>query len=143
MERGERPPPPLFIFIMSKASKLVSDAILGNDYAIVYVNNQAYAIQPPTIKRLAGAISCISDINLSEGSSIKEMLLSAKDSEAYAKALSWLMAGDLSKTKELCNGTLEEVVDALAVGFDLIGVAPFLKAVSLTKNASLLAATPK
>lgn len=140
---AKRPPPPFFIFIMSKASKLVSDAILGNDYAIVYVNNQAYAIQPPTIKRLAGAISCISDINLSEGSSIKEMLLSAKDSEAYAKALSWLMAGDLSKTKELCNGTLEEVVDALSVGFDLIGIAPFLKAVSLTKNASLLAATPK
>lgn len=140
---AKRPPPPLFIFIMSKASKLVSDAILGNDYAIVYVNNQAYAIQPPTIKRLAGAISCISDINLSEGSSVKEMLLSTKDSEAYAKALSWLMAGDLSKTKELCNGTLEEVVDALAAGFDLIGIAPFLKAVSLTKNASLLAATPK
>ena len=134
---------PFFIFSMSKASKLISEAILGNDYAMVYVTKQAYAIQPPTIKRLAGAISCISDIDLSEGSSIKDMLLSAKESEAYAKALSWLIAGDLSKTKELCNGTLEEVVDALSAGFDLVGIAPFLKAVSLTKNASQLAAIPK
>ena len=128
---------------MSKASKLISEAIIGGDYSIVYVNNKAYAIQPPTIKRLAGAISCISDINLSEGSSIKEMLLSVKDSEAYAKALSWLMAGDLSLSDELSEGTFDEVVDALSTGIDLVGINPFLKAVSLTKNASLLAASPK
>ena len=128
---------------MSKASKLISEAIIGGDYSIVYVNNKAYPIQPPTIKKLAGAISCISDIDFGDEGTIKDMLLAAKNFEAYAKALSWLIAGDLSKTKELCNGTLEEVVDALSAGFDLVGIAPFLKAVSLTKNASQLAAIPK
>nr|DAK52542.1 MAG TPA: hypothetical protein [Caudoviricetes sp.] len=31
---AKRPPPPFFIFSMSKASKLVSDAILGNNIGV-------------------------------------------------------------------------------------------------------------
>ena len=128
---------------MSKASKLISDAIIGGDYSIVYVNNKAYPIQPPTIKKLAGAISCISDIDFSEDGTFKDMLIAAKDSYAYAKALSWLIKGDLSICEELMEGTLDDVVDAITSAFDLIGINPFLKAASLTKNASLLAANPK
>ena len=128
---------------MSKASKLISEAIIGGDYSIVYVNNKAYPIQPPTIKKLAGAISCISDIDFGDEGTIKDMLLAAKNFEAYAKALSWLVKGDLSLSEELSEGTFEEVVDAISSAIDLIGINPFLKAVSLTKNASLLAANPK
>ena len=133
----------LFLFIMSKASKLVSEAIIGNDYAIVYVNNKAYTIKPPTIKRLSGAISCISEIEFCENGTFKDMLLSARDCKAYTKALSWLISGDLSLSDELSEGTFDEVVDALSTGIDLVGINPFLKAVSLTKNASLLAASPR
>ena len=86
---------------MSKASKLISEAIIGGDYSIVYVNNKAYPIQPPTIKKLAGAISCISDIDFGDEGTIKDMLLAAKNFEAYAKALSWLVKGDLSLSEEL------------------------------------------
>ena len=128
---------------MSKASKLISEAIIGGDYSIAYVNNKAYPIQPPTIKKLAGAISCISDIDFGEDGTFKDMLLAAKNFEAYAKALSWLVKGDLSLSEELSEGTFEEVVDAISSAIDLIGINPFLKAVSLTKNASLLAASPK
>lgn len=128
---------------MSKASKLVSNAIIGNDYIIVYVNGKAYTLQPPTIKRLAGAISCISDVNMDDKETLKEMLLSAKDCMAYAKALSWFIHGDLSLADDLSMGTFEEVVDALSSVFDMVGVSPFLKAASLTRNASLLAASPK
>lgn len=131
------------MFSMSKASKLVSDAIVGGDYTIVYVNSKAYAVTPPTIKRLAGAISCISELDFTEDGTIKDMLLSTKDCKAYAKALSWLVKGDLSLCDDLCEGTLEEVVDALTASLELVGINPFLKAVSLTKSASLLAATPK
>ena len=135
--------PPFFFSKMSKASKLISDAIIGADYTIVYVNNKAYPVKPPTIHRLAGAISCISDLDLGENGTLKDMLLSAKDCKAYANALSWLVQGDLSLSKELQEGTFEEVVDALATALDLVGINPFLKAASLTRNASLLAATPR
>ena len=65
------------------------------------------------------------------------------DSKAYAKALSWLIKGNQTLASELSKGTFEEIVNALSVAFDMVGVAPFLKAASLTRNASLLAATPK
>ena len=128
---------------MSKASKLVSDAIVGGDYTLVYVNNKAYPVKPPTIKRLAGAISCISDLELDENGTLKDILLSTKDCKAYAKALSWLVNGDLSLSGELSEGTFEEVVDALSSALDLVGINPFLKAVSLTRSASLLTASPR
>lgn len=128
---------------MSKASKLVSDAVIGNDFSIVYVNSKAYTIHPPTIKVLAGAISCISDLELGDNATLKDMLLSAKDCKAYAKALSWFIKGNMSLSAELYKGTFEEVIDALSSAFDLIGVTPFLKAASLTRNASLLAASPR
>ena len=128
---------------MSKASKLISGAIIGADYALVYVNNKAYPVKPPTIRRLAGAIHCISDLDLEDKGTLKEMFLSARNCEAYAKALSWLVAGDLSLSDELQEGTFEEVVDALSSALDLVGMNPFLKAASLTRSASLLAASPK
>ncbi len=128
---------------MSKASKLVSDAILGADYTIVYVNGKAYPIKPPTIHKLAGAISCISGLELGEQGTLKDMLLSAKDCKAYAKALSWFIKGNQSLNTELSKGTLEEVVKALTIAFDLVGINPFLTAASLTRSASLLAASPR
>lgn len=128
---------------MSKASKLISDAIIGADYTLVYVNNKAYPVKPPTIKKMAGAISCISNLDLGGKDTLKEMFLSTKDCKAYAQALSWLVKGDLSLSEELQEGTFEEVVDALSSAFDLVGINPFLKAVSLTRNASLLAASPR
>lgn len=132
-----------FFLTMSKASKFISDAIVGGDYTIVYVNGKAYPIKPPTIKMLAGAISCISDIDLGDNGTFKDMLRLAKDGRAYSRALSWFVNGDLSLEEEFNNGSFEEVLDALSSAFDLVGVAPFLKAASLTKSASLLAATPK
>lgn len=128
---------------MSKASKLVCDAIIGRDYTLVYVNGKAYPIKPPTIKRLAGAISCISNFDFDDKGTLKEMLLSLKDSKAYAQALSYLISGDLSLSEELCEGTFEEVVDALSSVLDMVGVTPFLKAASLTRSASLLAANQR
>lgn len=128
---------------MSKASKLVSESIVGGDYILVYVNGKAYPVGPPTIKKLAGAISRISELDFTEGGTIKDMLLSAKDCKAYAQALSWLVKGDMSLSEELCDGTFEEVVNALSSALDLVGIDPFLKAVSLTRSASLLAASPK
>lgn len=109
----------------------------------MYVSGKAYPVHPPTIHRLAGAISCISDLEFSDNATLKDMLLSAKDCKAYAKALSWFIKGNQSLSAELSKGTFEEVLDALSSAFDLVGVIPFLKAASLTRNASLLAASPR
>ena len=70
-------------------------------------------------------------------------MLSLGDSTAYSKALSWLIAGDESLNEELSQGTLDEVVDALDETLSMIDSKVFLKAVSLAKNVSLLAAKPR
>ena len=127
----------------NNASRLVSDAIIGGDYVVVYVNGKAYPIPPPTIKRMAGAISCLSELDLGDTGTLKDIFLASKDSEAYARALSWFIKGNASLSDKLSNGTLEEVVDALEKAFGLVDVTPFLKAASLTRNASLLAASPR
>ena len=58
-------------------------------------------------------------------------------------ALSWLIVGDNSLQEELSKGTYEENVNALDEVFSMIDSKVFLKAVSLAKNVSLLAAKPK
>lgn len=127
----------------NNASKLVSDAIIGGDYVVVYVNGKAYPISPPTIKRLAEAISCLSELDLGDTGTLKDIFLASKDCEAYARALSWFIKGNVSLSAELSNGTIEEVVDALEKAFGMIDITPFLKAASLTRSARLLAASPR
>lgn len=102
-----------------------------------------YPVAQPVVKRLAGAVSCISDLDMQDAGTLKDMLLSAKDCSAYARALSWFIKGNEELTDELMEGKYAELVDALAAIFDMISIAPFAKAASLTKNASLLVAKPK
>ncbi|MFC2381379.1 MAG: hypothetical protein ACFNOJ_02960 [Prevotella nigrescens] len=92
---------------------------------------------------MAGAISSLSNVEFKEDGTLKDMIMSGKDVEAYSRALSWFIKGDLSISEDLSEGTMVEVIDALSSVFDMIGINPFLKAASLTKNASLLAATPR
>lgn len=110
---------------------------------MAYLNGKSYVMFPPTIKKLAGAISCISDLELDDKATLKEMFLSCKDCTAYCKALSWLICGDGTLAEELSDATFEDVIDALELGLDMVGVNPFYKAVSLTRSASLLAASPR
>ena len=74
---------------------------------------------------------------------MKAVLLSLGESEVYSMALSWLIIGDDSLQEELSKGTYEENVNALDEVFSMIDSKVFLKAVSLAKNVSLLAAKPK
>ena len=74
---------------------------------------------------------------------MKEVLLSLGESEAYSRALSWLIAGDENLSEELAKGTYEENVDALDETLSMIDSKVFLKAVSLARNVSLLAAKPR
>lgn len=126
---------------MNIGAKLVSEAITGMDFRTVIVGGKSYTVYPPTIHKLAGAISYLSGVQ--EADNLKDVLLSLGKSEAYSKALSWLIAGDESMSDELAKGTYEENVNALDEAFSMIDSKVFLKAVSLAKNVSLLAAKPR
>lgn len=126
---------------MSKASKLVSDAILGNDYKIVVVNGKSYKIYPPTIKKMAGAGQYLS--NLEDGETIKEILEGVNNMDKLAHALSWMIAGSDVLSGEFEDSTMGEVVDALATAYSLISVENFTKLSVLARNVSRLIANPK
>jgi hypothetical protein len=126
---------------MNTGAKIISESIIGMDFRTVIVGGKSYTVYPPTIHKLAGSISHLS--NIQDAESLRDVLLSLGDSEAYSKALSWLIAGDESLSDELSQGTLDEVVDALDETLSMIDSKVFLKAVSLAKNVSLLAAKPR
>lgn len=126
---------------MNQGAKIISESIIGSDFRTVIVGGKSYTVYPPTIHRLAGAISHLSGVQ--EADNMKAVLLSLGESEVYSKALSWLIVGDDSLQEELSKGTYEENVNALDEVFSMIDSKVFLKAVSLAKNVSLLAAKPK
>lgn len=134
-------PPFLYRTVMNTGAKIISESIIGMDFRTVIVGGKSYTVYPPTIHKLAGAISYLSKVQ--EADNLKDVLLSLGESEAYSKALSWLIAGDESLNEELSQGTLDEVVDALDETLSMIDSKVFLKAVSLAKNVSLLAAKPR
>ena len=126
---------------MNQGAKIVSESIIGSDFRTVIVNGKSYTVYPPTIHKLSGAISYLSDVKDAE--SMREILLSLGESEAYSKALSWLIDGDESLSEELAKGTYEENVNALDEALSMIDSKVFLKAVSLARSVSLLAAKPR
>ena len=126
---------------MNQGAKIISESIVGSDFRTIIVGGKSYTVYPPTIHKLAGAISHLSDVKDAE--SMREILLSLGESEAYSKALSWLVAGDESLSEELAKGTYEENVNALDEALSMIGSKVFLKAVNLARNVSLLAAKPR
>ena len=126
---------------MNIGSKIISESIVGSDFRTVIVGGKSYTVYPPTIHKLAGAISHLSRIQ--EADNLKEVLLSLGESKSYSKALSWLINDDESLSEELSKGTYEENVIALDEALSMIDSKVFLKAVSLAKNVSLLAAKPR
>lgn len=126
---------------MNKGARIISESIIGSDFRTVFVAGKVYTVYPPTIHKLAGAISYLSGVQ--EADNLKDVLLSLGKSEAYSKALSWLIAGNESLSEELAKGTYEENVNALDEALSMIDSKVFLKAASLAKNVSLLAAKPK
>ena len=117
---------------MNQGAKIISESIIGSDFRTVFVNGKAYTVYPPTIHKLAGAISHLSDVQ--EAENLKNVLLSLEESEAYSKALSWLITGDESLSEELAKGTYEENVNALDEAFSMIDSKVFLKAGSETEE---------
>lgn len=125
------------------AAKVISDSIVGKDFQTVIINNDPYTIYPPTIHRIAGAISCLSSVNVRDCKSFDDVFSFFKDINMLARALSWMINDDESLTDKLNKGTFGDVSKALSVAFSLVSTEVFLQAVNLTRNAIQLAAKEK
>ena len=127
---------------MNEAAKLVSSAIVGADFEVVEVNGKAYVLKPPTIKRIAGAVSGLSKLALPDSATLKDMFCSLDEAVEYARALSFLINENYDLADELAQGTFDEVVNGLVTAFNMISAKSFSTAASLTKSASVLVAKP-
>ena len=119
--------------------KLVSSAILGIDQESVFVNGKVYHIYPPTIRKLVGAINCMRECT---GESIKDLIFNM-DLEGSCKALSWFINGDESLGAVFMDAPVNEVHEALMVGFSLIDPQNFIKLSALQRSVRSLIAKPK
>lgn len=115
-----------------EGDKLVSEAITGNDYRTVIVNNKSYTVKSPTIYRLAGAGKYLSEFGSEE--TLSDIFKSINNTGKLCNALSWLINGDDSLANELSQGTFDEIVEALVESYSLISIQNFLMLSSLAKN---------
>lgn len=127
---------------MSKASKIISSAILGLDFRRIVVNGKVYTIKPPTIGVLASASYYLSDIG--EGNTISDVLLTITGgAESAARALSCFIKGDDSLYGEFKNAEFDEIIKGLEEALSLINTESFTRLSALTRNVAMLTAKPK
>ena len=126
---------------MSKASKLVADAILGEDSVTIMVNGKTYCISPPTIIKLVKAAKYLNSFE--EGKTLAEVLGMLKNLYDACKALSIFIQGDESISDELSKGTFEEVVNGLQTAYSLIYIKDFQTLSILAKSAARMIAKPR
>lgn len=135
-------PFPIFnIRTMSKASKLVADAILGEDTVTIIVNGKAYYVSTPTIIKLVKASKYLDSFE--EGKTLAEVLGMLKNLNDACKALSVFIQGDESISDELSKGTFEEVVNGLQTAYSLISIKDFQTLSILAKSAARMIAKPR
>lgn len=123
------------------AAKIVNSSIIGSDFKTIVVNNKSYIISPPTIHRIAGAGYYLA--NFSECNTLHDILVSLKDMDNAAHALSWFIKGNDSLFDELLKGTFNEIVEGLEIAFSLISAENFYKLSILAKNVQSLTAKQK
>lgn len=123
------------------AAKIVNSSIIGSDFKTIVVNNKSYVISPPTIHRIAGAGYYLA--NFPECNTLHDILVSLKDMDNAAHALSWFIKGNDSLFDELLKGTFNEIVEGLEIAFSLISAENFYKLSILAKNVQNLTAKQK
>lgn len=111
------------------------------DSANIMVNGKRYVVSPPTIHRIASAAYYLSGIN--DGKTIKEVLSSVNEASNVTRALSCLIAGDVSLYDELSQATFDEVVNALEVAYSLVSAKNFTRLSALARSVATLTAKQK
>lgn len=96
---------------------------------------------PPTIHKIAGAGYYLAEFP--ECNTLHDIIMSLKDMNNAAHALSWFIQGDDKLFKELSYGTFDEVVQGLETAFSMISAENFCKLSALSKNVRSLTAKQK
>lgn len=132
----------LFIFQdMDNAARMVTAALLGRDSANVKIAGVTYKINAPTIKKIAGAGYWLSEFGdeKNDGDYVAEL----RSMDKVAKAVSWFIQGDEGLEEDLKKGTLSELVKAISVSMEMIGIQNFAVLSTLAKNVKMLIAKPR
>lgn len=126
---------------MNEGARMVSEAITGRDFATVVVAGKAYTVTPPTVRKLAGAVSHLSCMG--DEKTFGDVIRSMSSLNESAKALSWFIEGNESLWERLADGTLDEVATALEKCMSLVSVEGFTKLSILARSVAELTAKPK
>lgn len=123
------------------ATKLVTGEMLGMNGKRIVIAGKSYVIQPPSIKKLCGAAYYLTDCE--DADTLKGVLLSISNLDNTCKALSWLVNGDEELTEEFKEGTLDEIVEGICVGLDMLSVENFIRLSSSVRSVRTLTAKQK
>ncbi len=126
---------------MSNASKLVTDAILGEDAVTILVNGNSYYIPSPTIIRLVKAAQYLNSVE--GGNTFGDVLNMMKNLEDACKALSVFIQGDDGLSKELSKGSPNEIVLGLQAAYSLISIKDFQMLSTLARSVARMIANPR
>ena len=130
----------LVLIMLNEGARIVTSAILGMDFKSVTVAGKLYTIAPPTMKKIAGAGHWLSRM---EGDTIKDVIMSEGNIDAFAHALSWFIQGDDSLFDELLQGDEREIRNALNEAYSLLSVEDFIGLSGLARNVANLIAKTK
>lgn len=126
---------------MSKASKLVTDAILGEDTVTILVNGKSYYVPSPTIIRLVKAAKYLNAVE--GGNTFGEVLDMMRNLEDACKALSVFIQGDESLSEELSQGKPNEIAMGLQSAYSLISIKDFQTLSTLARSVARMIANPR
>lgn len=137
---------------MNEAAKLVSDSVLGEDFATIKIGMKAYTVYPPTIKILCRAVSEFSKIGMDGEYNKTTVLAELPENAPYIiKGLSALVVGDvkcwrwkahrIGKSLESLN--LQELKSIIEEVLPLLGGDAFFACAASLKSMSKIAAKPK
>lgn len=126
---------------MSKASKLVTDAILGEDAVTILVNGKSYYVPSPTIIRLVKAAKYLNAVE--GGNTFGEVLDMMRNLEDACRALSVFIQGDENLYDELSKGKPNEIAMGLQSAYSLISIKDFQTLSTLARSVARMIANPR
>lgn len=126
---------------MSKASKLVADALLGEDSVTVVVRGKTYFIDSPTIEHIVKAAKYLDSVE--GGETVGEMIQLIKSLDNACCALSIFIQGDESLAEELSKGTPKEIADGLHAAITLLSIRDFVTLSTLARSVARMIANPR
>lgn len=131
----------LFFFIMSVASKLITEALLGEDGVTILVDGQSYYVESPTIERIVGAAKYLHHVE--DCKSLEDILNIMSNLENACKALSFFIQGDESLSAKLAKGKPNEIIIGLKAAYSLISIKDFYELSTLAKSVAKMVANPR